>query len=263
MAYKPEKTKVVIVCQGRIPGFAESVAAEAEKKPPRVTAAELEVLKHVPPALAPVGYEPLVYHVARSFALQGFKDFEFILPPQGFESDNDGIMALFHEQPLPGCDTSFTVCPAEAPMLHTLVALRERLTQPFILTFGETLSSIDAADFLKKHKHKAGISEACTVPAGAPTGQFAGVAALNKNFLDPRKNAELAGLAKHEGLFKGLNMLLQLPAQPYAVLTSVSAGSFDEWLRLRQAWLGKEPFWRGAYDKFKPPELEAVRRIKT
>lgn len=162
--------KVVILCGGRGTRLREET--EFRPKP-----------------MVPIGGKPILWHIMKTYAAQGFREFVLCLGYKG-----DMIKDYFRNYMWNTCDVTLSLGKTPSFEYHTnheeehwrvtlvdtgldsLTARRIKLIQPyiepskpFLLTYGDGVSNIDVAKSIQSHKDS---GKALTLTAVRPAGRF-------------------------------------------------------------------------------------------
>ena len=145
-----------------------------------------------PKPMVPVGGRPILWHIMKTYAHYGFKDFVLCLGYKG-----DMIREYFHNYLWNTCDVTLSLGRHPAVHFHnnheeedwnvtlantgelSMTAFRVKAVQryipagePFLLTYGDGLSTIDIPAVVASH-YSAG--KVCTLSAVHPAGRFGGL----------------------------------------------------------------------------------------
>jgi glucose-1-phosphate cytidylyltransferase len=131
-----------------------------------------ERTKEIPKPLVEVGERPILWHVVRIYAAQGFRRF-FVAT--GYKGELIEEFAAGEDWP-DGVEVNCVDTGLDTPTGGRIHRLRERLEgRPFCATYGDGVADIDLADLLAFHR---GHGAAATMTVVRPILQF-GVTELN------------------------------------------------------------------------------------
>jgi glucose-1-phosphate cytidylyltransferase len=142
-----------------------------------------------PKPMVPIGHRPILWHIMKTYAHHGHKDFILCLGYRG-----DMIKDYFRTYLWNICDTTLTLGREAAIEFHdrhgeedwrvtladtgehTMTAMRVKLVQrfipagePFLLTYGDGLATIDINASIAAHR---AAQKVCTLSAVHPAGRF-------------------------------------------------------------------------------------------
>jgi glucose-1-phosphate cytidylyltransferase len=148
-----------------------------------------EETEYRPKPMVPIGNRPILWHIMKTYAHYGHKEFVLCLGYKG-----DMIKDFFRNYHWQTCDVTLSLGQKSAPRFHhghgeedwsvtladtgenTMTAHRVKQIQryipkgePFMLTYGDGLATIDIKALVKAHK-KSG--KVCTLSAVHPAGRF-------------------------------------------------------------------------------------------
>lgn len=142
-----------------------------------------------PKPMVPIGGRPIIWHIMKTYAHYGFKDFILCLGYKG-----DMIRDFFHNYLWNTCDVTINLGKSGAAQFHdvhseddwnvtlantgelSMTAYRVKCIQryipkgeTFLLTYGDGLSTIDIPASIASHQLS---GKACTISAVHPAGRF-------------------------------------------------------------------------------------------
>ena len=151
-----------------------------------------EETEYRPKPMVPIGRHPILWHIMKTYAHHGHKDFILCLGYKG-----DMIKEYFRNYLWNTSDTTLTLGQGGAVKFHdrhdeedwtvtladtgeeTMTACRVKMIQryvppgePFLLTYGDGLASLDVNASIDAHR-RAG--KVCTITAVHPAGRFGGL----------------------------------------------------------------------------------------